>query len=383
MQRQLAKNLVLDIAYVGSKGVRLPIQQINLNQISQENLLFARDNFGIAGSCGAPTPTSPTGACADALQFLNFQVANPFSPLVRNAANPDRPIPAGTILSNATISRLQLLRPFPQYNNVFYFRPLIGESMYHALQVNLQKRFSDGLSGTASYVWSKLLDTSGVGNGAAFLDSSPVQDINNYKRGEYSLSTLDVPHRFVGSFSYELPIGRKKRFGKEFNPILNALFGGYQISGTVTVQSGTPIQVVANGIFGLTGAGVGNAVRRPDRIGANTFNNQTYRENARAGLRVIDLTAFGDPAAFTFGNGARTYDDVRRDNYKNVDFSVIKNFGFSENRQKLQLRAEFLNIFNYVVFGTPGTNINSSNFGIVTSQGNRPRIIQLVGRYTF
>nr|MBA3692510.1 hypothetical protein [Acidobacteriota bacterium] len=58
-------------------------------------------------------------------------------------------------------------------------------------------------------------------------------------------------------------------------------------------------------------------------------------------------------------------------------------FGFSENRRKLQLRAEFLNIFNYVVFGTPGTNINAANFGIVTSQGNRPRLIQLVGRFTF
>ena len=381
VQRQLAKNLVLDIAYVGSKGVHLPIQQLNLNQISQENLLFARDNFAVAGACG--TTAIPTAPCTDALQFLNFQVENPFSPLVRNAANPNRPIPTGTILSNATISRLQLLRPFPQYNNVFSFRPLIGESLYHALQINLQKRFSDGLSGTASYVWSKLLDTSGVGNGAAFLDPNAVQDVNNYKRGEYSLSTLDVPHRFVGSFSYELPIGRKKRFGKDFNPILNGIFGGYQISGTVTAQSGTPILVVANGIFGLTGAGVGNAVRRPDRIGANTFDNRNYRENARNGVAVIDRTAFGDPAAFTFGNGARTYGDVRRDRFKNVDFSVIKNFGFSENRQKLQLRAEFLNIFNYVVFGTPGNNINAANFGIVTSQGNRPRLIQLVGRFTF
>ncbi len=384
VQRQLAKNLVLDIAYVGSRGVRLPIQQINLNQITQENLLFARDNFATAGACGPATPTNPTGACADALQFLNFQVANPFLPLVRNAAtNPTGPIPTGTILSNPTISRLQLLRPFPQYNNVFYFRPLIGESMYHALQVNLQKRFSDGLSGTASYVWSKLLDTSGVGNGAAFLDATPVQDIYNYKGGEYSLSTLDVPHRFVGSFSYELPIGRKKRFGKDFNPVLDALFGGYQISGTVTVQSGTPLQIVANGIFGLTGAGVGNAARRPDRVGPNNIDRQTLRENARNGVAIIDRTAFADPAAFTFGNGARTYDDIRRDSYRNVDFSVIKNFGFSENRQKLQLRAEFLNIFNYVVFGTPGTNINAANFGIVTSQGNRPRLIQLVARFTF
>jgi hypothetical protein len=355
---------------------------VNLNQISQENLLFARDNFAAPGACA--TTANANAPCADALAFLNYQVPNPFAALVRNATtNPTGPVPTGTVISGANITRLQLLRPFPQYNNVFYFRPLIGESKYHALQVNLQKRFSDGLSGTASYVWSKLMDTSGVGNGAAFLDPNAVQDVYNYKRGEYSLSTLDVPHRFVASFSYELPFGRGKRFGKDLNPFLNAIFGGFQITGTGVIQSGTPILIVANGIFGLTGAGVGNAVRRPDRIGPNTFDRETFRENARAGIAVLDRTAFADPAAFTFGNGARTYNDVRRDSYRNVDFSVIKNFGFNENRQKIQLRAEFLNVFNYVVFGTPGNNINSANFGIVTSQGNRPRIIQLVGRFTF
>ncbi|MDQ3180731.1 MAG: hypothetical protein M3Q33_09445, partial [Acidobacteriota bacterium] len=390
VQRQLAKNLVLDIAYVGSRGVHLPIQQVNLNQITQENLLFARDNFATAGACG--TTANPTAACTDTLAFLNFQVANPFLPLVRSATNPNGVIPIGTVISpatngvpNPTIPRIQLLRPFPQYNNVFYFRPLIGDSQYHALQINLQKRFSDGLSGTASYVYSRLKDTSGVGNGAAFLDPAAVQNIYNYKGGEYSLSTLDVPHRFVASFTYELPFGRKKRFGKNLNPILNEIFGGFQISGTATAQSGTPLLITSNGILGLTGAGVGNAVRRPDRVGANPIDNAQFRENARAGISVFAPlgTTFADAPAFTFGNAARTYDDVRRDRYKNVDFSVIKNFGFNENKNKLQLRAEFLNLFNYVVFGTPGTNINASNYGIVTSQGNRPRIIQLVGRFTF
>ena len=381
VQRELAKNLVLDIAYVGSRGVHLPIQQINLNQISQENLLYARDNFAAPGTC--PTTANPNAACTSALAFLNFGVANPFLPLVRSASNPNGVIPAGTVISGATTTRLQLLRPFPQYSNVFYFRPLIGESKYHALQINLQKRFSDGLSATASYVWSKLMDTSGVGNGAAFLDPSSVQNVYNYKRGEYSLSTLDVPHRFVGSFSYELPFGRGKRFGRDLNPLVNAVVGGFQIAGTATVQSGTPILIIANGFSGLTGSGVGNAVRRPDRVGDNTIDRETFRQNARSGVAVIDASAFANPDAFSFGNGSRTYDDVRRDGYRNLDFSVIKNIGFRENRMKLQVRAEFLNVFNYVVFGTPGNNINSSNFGIVTTQGNRPRTIQLVGRFTF
>ncbi|MGI9035219.1 MAG: hypothetical protein ACR2GD_04165, partial [Pyrinomonadaceae bacterium] len=77
------------------------------------------------------------------------------------------------------------------------------------------------------------------------------------------------------------------------------------------------------------------------------------------------------------------YNDIRRDNYKNVDLSIIKNFDFNEGRQKFQVRGEFLNAFNWVVFGTPGTQVGSSTFGIITTQGNRTRIIQLVGRFTF
>jgi hypothetical protein len=371
VQRELAKNLVLDIAYVGSRGVRLPIQSVNLNQLSTETLSFARDNFAAAGTC--PTTANSQAACTTAAQFLSFQVANPFQGL----------IPAVGGLNGATVARAQLLRPFPQYQRVIDFRPLIGESKYHALQINLQKRFSDGLSGTASYVWSKLMDTSGVGNGAAFLDPSSIQDIYDYRR-EYSLSTLDVPHRFVGSFSYELPFGRNRRFGKNFGTLANALFGGYKLSGTATWQKGTPILIIANGFTELTGFFASlNAVRRPNRVGENTFSTSDYREKARNGTAVIDIRAFATPAALTLGDAARTYDDVRRDNYRNFDLSLAKIFGFNENKQKLEFRIEALNVLNLVVFGTPGRDISASNFGIVTSQGNRPRIIQLVGRFTF
>ena len=306
---------------------------------------------------------------------MSFQVANPFV----------GQIPLVASLNGATIARAQLLRRFPQYQTVTDFRPLVGESKYHALQINLQKRFSDGLSGTFSYVWSKLMDTSGVGNGAAFLDPSAIQDINNYRRGEYSLSTLDVPHRVVGSFSYELPFGNKKPFATNVGKLANTFIGGWQLSGTATWQRGTPILIVANGFTELTAALTGsqNAVRRPNRVGPNTFNLDTFHTNARAGTAVIDINAFQSPSSLVLGNGSRTYNDVRRDSYKNFDLSLIKNFGFFENKQKLQLRIEALNVFNLVVFGTPGNNINAANFGIVTTQGNRPRILQLVGRYTF
>jgi hypothetical protein len=366
LQRQLAKNLVLDIAYVGARGRNLPIQQLLLNQLSPQVLEYARNNFSNPGTCGA-------NACTTVAAFLNQAVPNPFAGLL-----------PGTALNGATINRAQLLRQYPQYQGVTWFRPHIGKSNYHALQFNLQKRFSNGISAVASYVWSKLLDTGGVGNGAAFLDASPAQDVYNYESGEYSYSTLDVPHRFVGSFTYELPFGRGKRFGKSWNSITNFFLGGFQISGTATLQSGAPLLITQNGFVDVTGlSAVGNAVRRPNRVGENGFDNKAFRENARNNLPAIDRSAFAAAGSFQFGNAARTYNDFRRDPYRNLDLSLIKNIPWNENRNKLQLRAEFLNALNYVVFGTPVTNIDSPNFGLITSQGNRPRIIQLVARFTF
>jgi hypothetical protein len=288
-------------------------------------------------------------------------------------------------MNNATIARGQLLRRFPQYTNVSWFSPHVGVSTYNALQANLQKRFSGGLSAVVNYTWSKLLDTSGAGNGARSFDPTNTEDVFNYA-DEYSYSTLDVPHRFVASFSYELPIGRGKRFGTNFSGLTNALLGGFQVSGSVVYQSGTPVAITTSA-FPVSGlAGIGNLSRRPNRVAGVSaeYSGEEYRSRARAGLSVFNRDAFAQPGDFMFGNAARTYDDLRRDTYKNVDLSIIKNIYFNSERQKLQLRAEFLNAFNFVVFGTPGTDFsNPATFGVVTTQANRPRIIQLVGRFTF
>jgi outer membrane receptor protein involved in Fe transport len=365
VQRQLAKNLVLDVGYVGGRGVRLPIQTAELNQLSPQVLAFARNNFSQA-ACGA-------AACTSAAQFLTQSVPNPLFGVVPGQAQ--------------NIPRRDLLRPFPQYTSVQLFRPHWGESNYHALQVNLQKRFSDGLSATVNYTWSKSLDTGGVGNGAAFLDSTAIQDIYSF-RNELSYSTFDVPHRFVASWSYDLPIGKGKWLGKNFNGFLNALLGGWQTSGSYTWQTGTPIPIVDGG---FSVGGIGNAVFRPNRLeGDADVGLEQARENARNGGVWFDTTRFVISPDLTFGSAARTYNDVRRDNFRNANLSILKNFLWAEGKQKLQFRAEFLNAFNWVVFGTPvsnrsagAPNANLTGFGQIRTQGNTPRNIQLVARYTF
>ncbi len=382
LQREIAKNLVLDVAYVGGRGRNLPSRNIELNQLSPDVLTFARANFNRPNTCSnVALPTQPGQpvnlniACASINAFLAQPVTNPFVNLA-----------PGSAINGVTIPRAQLLRRFPQYQSVSQLSPNIGISDYNALQVNLQKRFSNGFSVLANYVWSKLLDTGGVGNGARFTDPTNAEDVFNFEE-EYSYSTLDVPHRFTASFTYELPVGKGKRFGKNFNGLTNALFGGFQISGTGVYQTGAPLTITNSiGFAGSGGlSGVNNSQIRPNRVGGVDPLVGNFGDRVRQGLSVFNPDAFtpANVVGFEFGNAARTYNDIRRDNYKNVDLSIIKNIAFGEGRQRIQLRGEFLNAFNLVVFGTPVLTFGSNTFGTVTTQGNRPRIIQLVGRFTF
>ena len=374
LQRELAKNLVVDIAYVGSRGRHLPSRDVNLNQLSPEILAYARANFNQPNTCGAV-------ACTSVAAFLARPVTNPFAGL----NSPTTPI--STQITGATIPRAQLLRRFPQYTTVTSSRPLIGRSDYNALQVNLQKRFSGGWSALVNYTWSKLLDTGGVGNGASFTDPTNADDIFNFDE-EYSYSTLDVPHRITASATYELPFGKGKMFGKNWSGVTNALLGGWQISGTAVYQTGAPLTITNATAFAGGGSvltAVGNSQRRPNIVGGVDPRYDNIGELVRNGQSIFNPAAFSAPSdeLFEFGNAARTYNDIRRDNYKNVDLSIIKNVNFNEGKQKIQIRGEFLNAFNWVVFGTPGTQVGSTTFGIITTQGNRPRIVQLVGRFTF
>lgn len=379
-QRQLAKNLVLDVAYVGSRGVRLPIQSVNLNQLEPGLLDFARNNFASTAPfyCSSQTaaPFTLNAACTSVAAFFSQQVLNPFFGRVTNP---------GSAIRNQYIARSQLLKPFPQYNSVTLFRPHWGFSTYHALQVNLQKRFSDGLSLLANYTFSKLLDTGGVGNGAAFLDATSIDNVYAFPE-EYSHSTLDVPHRVTASWNYELPFGKRKKYGSTWNGLTNFFLGGWQTSGSATWQSGAPFEIIASNSLPI-----GTARVRPDRVAGSdgSFSLSDARENVRNGTSWFNTTAFQNPAAFTLGTAARTYNDIRRDNYRTVNLSVLKNWTWADGRQKLQFRTEFLNAFNFVVFGTPGNNISvapnadRTGFGQVRTQGNTPRSIQMVLRYTF
>jgi len=271
-------------------------------------------------------------------------VDNPFYKIVNN----------GVHLS-ARISRAQLLRPYPQFTDIVPLHDAGSNSIYHAWQNSLKRRFSGGLQLEGSYTWAKLLDT---GNSHQ----------NTYDvAASRALSGQDIAHRFVMSYIYELPFGRGRRFGSDASALVNWLLGGWQINGITVFQTGTPLAFSASNTAGLF-----NPKTRPNNTGkSGRLSGPVHRRLNR----YFDTSVYTQPPPFTFGNLGERLPDIRNDGARNFDLSVFKEFAPAE-RMRVQFRAEFLNAFNTPRFGGPNTSVTSASFGVITSQANAPRQIQ-------
>jgi hypothetical protein len=196
---------------------------------------------------------------------------------------------------------------------------------------------------------------------------------------ERAVSNQDVRHRMVTSFVWEMPFGKGKRFGSNWNPVLNTILGGWQLNGIVNLQSGQPIALVANSV-----AGIGNATQRVNIVPGQEpqLDSSVARQNVRDGKPWFNLTAFSQPAAFTFGNASRNIDSLRRDGLRNTDFSIFKKFKPVE-KMEIEFRAEMFNAFNQVVFGAPTGSVTSTQFGRITAAANAPRVVQFGMKISF
>jgi hypothetical protein len=320
---------VIEVAYAGNKGTRLPLSP-QMNQL--DSSLISPD--------------------AGLLQL----VPNPLYGLV----------PVGA-LSQPMVQRGQLLRPFPQYPGVGYASANWGNSNYHAFQAKLEKRFSGGSTVVVAYTYSKLISDGGD-NGwtsAGFRDY--------YCRAcDKSLSPYDQRHRLVTSFTYELPFGRGKQYGGGWNRVADAVLGQWQINGIATINSGLPLQIATSGNTSFSFGGG----QRPDSTGRDARLDNPALE------RWFDTSAFVLPAPYTFGNMGRVHPTLRADRTENFDFSIFKNFRIKE-RVSLQFRAEWFNAMNHPIFNAPNATVGSSTFGVVTGQDNRPRQTQLALKVLF
>jgi hypothetical protein len=338
VQREFFGGVAVDVAYAGSKGTHLPGPNQALNQLPESFL-----------SQGAT---------------LLQQVANPFLGAVQLGA-----------LAQPTVSRAQLLRPYPQYTGYNIVAPMNRNSIYHSAQVKVEKRFAQGASILGSYTFAKLIsDTDTL---TAWLEPGGGLGVQNWYniRAERSVANYDVPHRAVISFIYDLPFGKSKKFLANTGTGMDRIVGGWGVNGVSTYQSGFPL-IMSMAVNTTNSQGGG---QRPNSTGSSA----KLEGSAQSRLTGwFNTSAFTATPSFTFGNVARSLTDVRSHGIANYDFTIFKNTKLTE-RFGLQFRTEVFNLFNRVQFGYPGTALGNPQFGVISGQYNNPRLVQFALRLQF
>jgi TonB-dependent receptor-like protein len=274
-----------------------------------------------------------------------------------NDAFPALPSDTSSVQSRRRISKV--LSDLP------YFAPQ-GFSNYNALTLNLEKRFSEGLSLLANYTWARAL---GVAPAITLgINDVPIQNPFDLKR-EYGPLEFDVINRVSISYIYDLPFGKGKSYLSSASRVLNHLVAGWQINGITTFQGGFPITPVLGFSLGKT-----DTPSRPNAIGDPTKTSRQPNDWISAAAFAVPSDAQVAAGNF-YGNAGRG--SMRAPGLTNFDFSILKNFTLRED-VRLQFRTELFNITNTPFFGIPGgvgTNFNSPTFGKVTVAGD-PRVIQ-------
>ncbi|HEX4949524.1 MAG TPA: carboxypeptidase-like regulatory domain-containing protein [Blastocatellia bacterium] len=328
IQRDLPGKIIAQVGYAGSAGIGLFTPRTDLNTLSPEVLALGET-------------------------ILNTRVNNPFLALPVE----QRPA-ASSGLGTATLTVAQLLRPFPQFGLVQSYAFNEAHSTYHSLQIKVSRRFSDGLSFTAGYAFSKLIDdvSSLQGN---FTTQSPVyQDYYN-RRADKSLSTFDVRHRLTANVLWNLPFGNGRRWAKE--GVLSHIIGGFALNGLTQAQSGYPLAVIAANP--TVQAGLSFVQLRPNLIADPKGTGTTKGEQVAA---WFNPAAFQQPATYKFGNAPRTLPGVRSQGFFATNLSLSRDFKFTENT-KLQFRAEGFNLFNRANFSYPVSTLGAAGFGRINA----------------
>jgi hypothetical protein len=342
IEHQLAPGTMLEIAYDASRGVDLPTGEQNY-----------------------PLPDKALSKGTALLQ----QVSNPFYGLITSGP-----------LSEPTVQASQLLLPNPQYTGSGNVGAPIGDSNYQAMYVKFQKQFQSAGNILASYTWSKWMTNTETNTSWEESDlgltTGGVQDYNNL-RADWAPSSNDVPHNLVVSYSLDLPFGKGRRFLSGASGITDKLASGWGINGIDTFQSGVPL-VITNAIN--NSYSLNNGTQRPNVVPGCTLNT-----SGSAPSRInnwFNTACFTQPAPFTFGDAAREFANLRGAGINNFDFALFKDTNLTE-RMRLQFRAEFFNLWNRVQFGEPGQSFGAPGFGVVSSQLNQPRLVQLSLRMEF
>ena len=322
VQRALPGEVTVQAGYVGNRGLQLQRNQETGFDLDQVNPVYL--------SIGS---------------HLNDLVTNPFYGYVNSG-----------VLATTQVSRMQMLRPYPQFTNMYPIYSSGGISNFQSLQTRFSKRLTHGLQLEGSYTWSKVLD------------SQCCSHQNSYdNRPDWGVTNSDITHRFVVGYIYELPFGHGRHFGANTPGAVNWVLGGWQINGITTIQSGTPLSISASNV-----AGIGTASEWANSNGQSPVLTGNVHDRLN---QYFNTSVFSQPAAFTLGNVSPYVSDLRTPYQNSSDLSCFKEF-FPRENIRVQFRAEFFNAFNRVQFSGPTTSVTSTSFGVISGQANSPRQLQ-------
>jgi carboxypeptidase family protein/TonB-dependent receptor-like protein len=358
VQRQLATNLILTVDYVGKKGTHLYYQGLNTLDI----LPIQVENY---------TPAQ--------MNALVSYVPNPFASILTG------PYYANSPLTSPTVQGFQLELPYPQFTGVTTDEPPVANSIYNALQITLEKHYSNGLQLSANYTFSKSIDDSSIYDGNVSWLANTTSGIYgpqdpNRPELDRSLSTFDIPQLFKLNYTYDLPIGRGRPWLNDMPRPLELLIGGWKTAGVWTIHDGFPLAyIMENGgnpipTYGQQRPNITGPIEKTGGGDGNWVNNY-----------FADPNVFQAPAPYTLGDAARTIGSVRSPFFFSANLSVSKQFELSTKHEgmNLELRLEAENAFNHPVFGTPDTTVGDPTFGQINYTAVNPRQCQLALKFNF
>lgn len=393
IQRQVAKDLTLQVGYVGTQGHRLLLTR-DLNAGNPQTCLDLIAVLGTFGGCGAFGSdfayTVPVGAIPPGYVF-HLPYTNGPNPGGPNVPCPYFNAPPQCLVTgpNANPIFLTGTRPYsspfcqpigsspaatsgvgcpPDFVPVFtsiYAQDTVGNSSFNSLQVSLEQHFSHGLQFQAAYTFGKSID-----------DASSFENIVNPFNASKSrsVSLFDARHRFVFSPYWELPIPKHENLaGKALN--------GWAVSAIVTYQSGFPIRILDGNDSELTTSDADfEVVGEPNVVAPIKFTNPRTNISASGQHMFFDPGSFQPSVLGTFGNSPRAI--CCGPAISQSDISILKKTPLGE-KLKTEFRAEFYNAFNHTQFLTPDGNFShTGTFGSVSSARD-PRLIQFALKLLF
>jgi outer membrane receptor protein involved in Fe transport len=336
LQRELATNTTVEVAYVGSNITHVGIPDSNLNQLSASQLAL--------GSA------------------LMQRVPNPYFGI----------IPRSSSLGDPTITVAQLLKPYPEYTTVSLYRNNVGTTRYQGVELSLRQRLAHGLSYSIAYTRSTLRDDASSVFDASILTGPianyPVADSFN-RALERDYSTGDIPHVLVSSVVWDLPVGTGRT--RELHGLWGALANDWTVTTLVTLESGMPVAVTQTTNFN---AFAGYGVQRPNLVG-----DPTLPADQRTPSQWFNTAAFAAAPQFTIGSASRN--PVRGPSYRSADIALIRRLAVRSGLS-IEVRGEVFNLLNTPNLGAPNAVQGAANFGTVTTALD-PRVIQLALKFIF